>query len=104
VYKKGTPQEEAIVSVHEVFFPSPDTEIPDSITETPISASGDSVVEVAGILRMMAKAPDYPLLNWDGFGIGSREPKFAFYCDRCPGEYLAELPILKCPVGHGDDV
>ena len=100
VHNRGTPEEEAIISVHAAYFPSPNVEVPDAISPNPAPASGTTVADVADLLRGMVKAPGYPLLNWHGFGIEANQGKFVFYCRSCDMEFTGEAPILKCPVPH----
>ena len=100
VYNEGKSEEEAIISVHAAYFPSADAEIPDSISIGPAGVHGASVAEVAEQLRLMAKTPDYPLLNWHGFGPGGDGKKFVFDCRQCHIAFTSAVPILKCPVDH----
>lgn len=102
VHDKGTPAETAIVAVHEAYYDSPHDVEPEEITRDPVvDAWGDTVQAVTVKLRHMAKAADYPLLNWAAFGKNPTEAdKFAFLCTECRKHYTAPRPLLSCPVNH----
>lgn len=100
VHQRGSKNEEITIAVHEAFYDSPYAVVPDSISYNPTVPSERTVSVMGDALRRMAKATDYPLLNWDGFGEGATEPKFVFACERCGAVTLGAEPILKCPQPH----